>query len=236
MGTASGSEHTTRHARQNRTEVKPDGEHERPAGGERGRECGPLRLREAPWPCGGEGVGGRSRGFAPQERCNWALADDCSQARYPPAWRFSERAATSHHRGGGGSEQPCQPWGGRHSCFRADCAASTLVSGLGLAGVGKAGGGGAGRGDGRVGLRDGAARRWGAVLEVAVRGCGAAAGGAAAASAAWRPPRTFFLDSAGGGLRGAAAGGGVRARATRFPAAAIRQHGGVDRRGSPWRL
>ena len=52
-----------------------------------------------------------------------------------------------------------------------------------LACVGKAGGGEAGGGDGRVGLRDGAARRWGAASEVAVWGYGAAAGGAAAASA-----------------------------------------------------
>ena len=90
-----------------------------------------------------------------------------------------------------GRLQPCQPWGGRHICFQAVCAAGTLVSGLGLACVGKAGqkagqkagGGEAGGGDGRVGLRDGAARRWGAASEVAVWGCGAAAGGAAAARA-----------------------------------------------------
>ena len=37
-----------------------------------------------------------------------------------------------------GRLQPCQPWGGRHICFQAVCAAGTLVSGLGLACVGNA--------------------------------------------------------------------------------------------------
>ena len=82
---------------QNRGE-KPDGARET-RWGEGGREW----LREAPCSCGrplaGErGVGGRTRGFAPQERRrNWALADDCPQARYPllGGFRSELRRATT---------------------------------------------------------------------------------------------------------------------------------------------
>jgi len=57
---------------------------------------------------GERGVGGWGKGFAPQERRNWALADNCSQARYPllGGFRSELRRATT---GGGGSEQPYQP-------------------------------------------------------------------------------------------------------------------------------
>ena len=73
-----------------------------------GVEYGPLRLWEPPLLAGERGVGGWGKGFAPQERRNWALADNCSQARYPllGGFRSELRRATT---GGGGSEQPYQP-------------------------------------------------------------------------------------------------------------------------------
>ena len=86
-----------------------------------------------------------------------------------------------------------------HTCFRPGACAWACAP----ARVGKAGGGGAGRGDGRVGLRDGAARRWGAASEVAVRGCDAAAGGARRRRVRPGGPRkpSSLTPRDGGGLR-----------------------------------
>ena len=170
------------------------------------------------------GGSGRGRRCAPQEARLWDTDSMLiGRMHHNHAWRFG--VGCNDPPRGGGSEQPRQPWGDRHLiCFQAVCAAGTFVSGLGLARVGKAGNSEAGGGDGWLGLRDGAARRWGAVSEVAVWGGGAAAGGVAAASAAWRPSRTFFLDSAGGGLRGVrrrgdGCGRGLRASSRGCPAA-----------------
>jgi hypothetical protein len=70
--------------------------------GRGGGSFGPLRLWEAP--CGGEGgVGGRSMVLRLRSEVQLGTGRRLLPGQVPPAWRFSERVATSHHRGGGGS-------------------------------------------------------------------------------------------------------------------------------------
>jgi hypothetical protein len=92
VGTATGSEHTTR---QNRTEVKPDGARET----RWGEGAGVLALCGCGRPLAGErGVWAGGAWFcASGARRNWALADDCSQARYPllGGFRSELRRATT---------------------------------------------------------------------------------------------------------------------------------------------